>query len=140
MTGTERNVHYDPLHYLALLERKPNGLDFGKPFEDWDLPRSFDLMRRRLEGSLGQEGRREFIKILRLLEKHSVRELATALERAIDIGAMTVDAVRILIQDGREVPAKYFSLDGRPHLQGHDIPIPNSGIYDKLRTPEGAQS
>ena len=134
------NVHYNPLHYLALLERKPNGLDFGKPFEDWNLPQPFDLMRRRLEGSLGSEGRREFIKILRLLEKHSVRELATALERAIEIGAMTVDAVQILVQEGREAPTKIFSLDGRPHLQGHDVPVPELNIYDKLRTQKGGLS
>lgn len=134
------NVHYNPLHYLALLERKPNGLDFGKPFEDWDLPASFDVMRRRLEDSLGSEGRREFIKILRLLEKHSVRELATALQRAIAIGAMTVDAVGVLAQEGREVPTKIFSLDGRPHLQGHDVPAPKLSIYDKLRAREGGLS
>ena len=134
------NVHYNPLHYLALLERKPNGLDFGKPFEDWDLPRPFDLMRRRLESSLGSEGRREFIKILRLLEKHSVRALATALERAIEIGAMTVDVVQILAQQGREVPTKIFSLDGRPHLQGHEVPVPKLSIYDNLRIREGGLS
>jgi len=134
------NVHYDPLHYLALLERKPNGLDFGKPFEDWNLPKPFKLMRQRLEGSLGQEGRREFIKILRLLEKHPMGRLTAALERALQIHATTADAVAILIQDGREVPAKYFSLDGRPHLQGHDVPVPKLDIYDKLRVQEGGRS
>jgi len=134
------NVHYDPLHYLALLERKPNGLDFGKPFEDWDLPESFDLIRRRLEGSLGSEGRREFIKILRLLEKHSVDELGKALKRALEIGAMTVDAVRVLVQEGLETPAKIFSLDGRPHLQGHDVPQPKLNVYDALRQREGDAS
>ena len=94
-------------------------------------------MRRRLESSLGSEGRREFIKILRLLEKHSVRALATALERAIEIGAMTVDVVQILAQQGREVPTKIFSLDGRPHLQGHEVPVPKLSIYDNLRIREG---
>jgi hypothetical protein len=134
------NVHYNPLHYLALLERKPNGLDFGKPFEDWDLPSSFALIRRRLESSLGSSGRREFIKILRLLERHSVAELGRALERALKIGAMTVDSVLVLVQEGREVPCKFFSLDGRPHLQGHDVPKPKLEIYDSLRTREGGQS
>ena len=37
----KENVHYDPVHYLALLERKPGALDFGKPFDDWDLPEVF---------------------------------------------------------------------------------------------------
>lgn len=134
------NVHYDPLHYLALLERKPNGLDFGRPFEDWNLPQPFDLIRRRLEVSLAKEGRREFIKILRLLEKHSLGELTAALRRALQINAMTADAVGLLVQKGREVPAKYFSLDGRLHLQGHDVPPPQLSIYDKLRGREGARS
>ncbi len=62
------NVHYDPVHYLALLERKPNSLDFGKPFEAWNLPEVFTVLRRRLESEGGSDGRREFIKILRLLE------------------------------------------------------------------------
>ena len=134
------NVHYDPVHYLALLERKPNGLDFGKPFEDWELPQPFDDMRRCLEGSLGSKGRREFIKVLRLLEKHSVGELTAALQRALQINAMTADAVQILIQDGRELPIKYISLDGRPHLQGHDVPLPKLRMYDKLRSGEEAPS
>jgi len=30
----KENVHYHPVHYLALLERKPGALDFGKPFDD----------------------------------------------------------------------------------------------------------
>ena len=49
----KENVHYDPVHYLALLERKPGALDFGKPFDDWDLPEGFGVLRRRLEGELG---------------------------------------------------------------------------------------
>jgi hypothetical protein len=77
---------------------------------------------------------------LRLLEKHSLAELTAALQRALQINAMTADAVQVLIQDGREVPAKYFSLDGRPHLQGHDVPVPKLGLYDKLRGREEARS
>jgi transposase len=130
------NVHYDPLHYLALLERKPGALDFGKPFDDWDLPEGFGVLRRRLEGELGSAGRREFIKVLRLLESCEPRELAHAVDRALMIGAMTVEAIRLLLQDGREAPAKYFRLDGRPHLQGRVVPPPKLSQYDVLRHEE----
>lgn len=129
----KENVHYDPVHYLALLERKPGALDFGKPFDDWDLPESFGVLRRRLEGELGQTGRREFIKVLRLLESCELQELARAVDRALQIGALTVEVVRLLLQDGREEPAKYFRLDGRPHLQGHAVPPPNLAVYNTLR-------
>ncbi len=129
----KENVHYDPVHYLALLERKPGALDFGKPFDDWDLPEGFGVLRRRLEGELGSEGRREFIKVLRLLESCELGELARAVDRALAIGALTVEALRLLLQDGREAPAKYFRLDGHPHLQGRVVPPPRLAVYDALR-------
>jgi len=123
------NVHYNPLHYLALLERKPGSLDFARPLEDWNLPECFDVLRRRLEGERQSEGRREFIRVLRLLETLELAELSRAIERAITIGALTVDAIRLLAQHGREQPSQWFSLDGRPHLQGHEIPPPHLDRY-----------
>jgi len=84
-----------------VLERQPNSLDFGKPFEEWNLPEVFAVLRRRLESEGGSDGRREFVKILRLLEKHKLRELTDAIDRALRIGAMTVDVIRILLQEGR---------------------------------------
>jgi transposase len=133
------NVHYEPVHYLALLERKPNSLDFGKPFEQWKLPYGFAILRRRLESESGGEGRREFIKILRLLEKYPPEELGKAIERALDIGALTVDVIRILLQEGRESPAKIFRLDDRPHLQDHHIPEPHIFKYNQLLSSEERQ-
>ena len=132
----KENVHYDPVHYLALLERKPGALDFGKPFDDWNLPEAFGILRRRLEGELGSRGRREFIKVLRLLEAWELGTLAKAVDRALGIGALTVEAIRLLLQDGRETPVKYFRLDGRPHLQGRVVPAPNLSLYDTLRPTE----
>ena len=35
VTGARSITVFDPIHYLALLERKPGGLDFAKPLEDW---------------------------------------------------------------------------------------------------------
>jgi transposase len=132
------NVHYDPLHYLALLERKPGSLDFARPLEDWNLPECFGVLRRRLEGDRQSAGRREFIRVLRLLETLELAELARAIERALAIGAMTVDAIRLLAQQGREQPSQWFSLDGRPHLQGHEIPPPHLDCYASL-LPGGAR-
>ena len=132
----KENVHYNPVHYLALLERKPGALDFGKPFDDWDLPEGLGVLRRRLEGELGSDGRREFIKVLRLLESCELRELTKAVDRALAIGALTVEAIQLLLQDGREAPVKYFRLDGRSHLQGHIVPPPKLALYDTLRHEE----
>ena len=38
-------VSYDPVHYLALLERKP-GADFARPLQGWELPGCFEVLRR----------------------------------------------------------------------------------------------
>ena len=55
--GRER-VHFDPRHYLALLERKPGALDFARPLENWYLPAGGDTRRRRLEAELDHQGTR----------------------------------------------------------------------------------
>lgn len=43
---------FDPLHYLALLERKPNALDQAAPLAGWQLPEEFAQLRRLLEARL----------------------------------------------------------------------------------------
>jgi hypothetical protein len=58
--------------------------------------------------------------------------LAAAVDRALEIGAMTVDVIQVLLQEGRESPAKLFRLDGRPQLQDHNIPEPNICKYNNL--------
>jgi hypothetical protein len=70
--------HPNPVHYLAIAERRPNSLDFGKPFEDWNLPKDFDVLRRRPEKVAGKHGLREYIKILRLLESCTLEQLIKA--------------------------------------------------------------
>ncbi len=128
----KENVHYDPIHYLALLQRKPGALDYAKPLENWGIPENIRVLRRRLERDAGNEGRREFIKILRLLESFSMKELDRAVHRTLEIGATTVDAIRLFLESGREETIKLFSLDGRPHLQGHSIPKPHIHLYNDL--------
>ena len=39
---------YNPLHYLSLLENKPRAFDQAAPLADWNLPDSFDRLRRVL--------------------------------------------------------------------------------------------
>jgi transposase len=129
---SKEQVHYNPIHYLALLERKPGGLDFAKPLENWGLPDCFDLLRRRLEADSGAQGRREFIKTLRLLETIPLAALTPAIERALEIDVLAVDAIRLLVQQGLEEPTKWFRLDNHPHLQSHSIPPPNLTSYREL--------
>ena len=43
---------YNPLHYLALLERKPGALDQAAPLEDWQLGECLHRLRRLLEARM----------------------------------------------------------------------------------------
>ena len=113
----KEHTTYDPRHYLALLERKPGALDVARPLEAWDLPGGFALLRRRLEADLGTAGTREFIKVLRLLESASLRELTKAVDQALSIGATSADAVSLILAHSQEQPVGLFSLDGHPHLK-----------------------
>ena len=45
---------FDPLHYLALLERKIGALDQAAPLVGWDLPEEFATLRRLLEARMGK--------------------------------------------------------------------------------------
>jgi len=125
-------VFFDPCHYLALLERKPGALDVARPMEGWDLPGCFGVLRRRLETDLGPSGTREYIKVLRLMERASLGELRGAVEAALSIGATSADAVALILWHRGERPVGLFSLDGHPHLKSFVIDPPDLGAYRAL--------
>jgi len=128
----KEHTEYDPIHYLALLERKPGALDFARPLEDWELPGCFEVLRRRLEVQLGHKGTREYIKVLRLLENASLGQLTGAIRQALAIGALSYDAVRVILQARQEEPVGLFCLDGRPHLKLVNVETPDLGAYRAL--------
>jgi transposase len=125
-------VTYDPVHYLALLERKPGALDFAAPLRGWELPVCFGVLRRRLEAEFGGPGTRQFIKVLRLLEWADPAELTRAVQRALELGTSDADAVRLILEHSRERPVGLFCLDGRPHLKQVAVPLPDLTAYTSL--------
>jgi len=110
-------VSFDPVHYLALLERKPGALDHARPLEGWALPGCFAVLRRRLEAERAGEGTREFIRVLRLLEKHLLDRLTAAVEAGLRVRAHSRDAIAQFLLPREDWRATTFSLDGREHLR-----------------------
>jgi transposase len=125
----KQQVQFDPVHYLALLERKPGALDFARPLENWPLPECFGILRRRLENELSGLGTRQFIKVLRLLEPASLGPVTDAVEQALAINTLSVDAIRLILQHRHEQPVGLFCLDGRPHLKSVQVHMPDPAAY-----------
>jgi hypothetical protein len=116
---------YNPLHYLALLERKPNALDQAAPLQHWALPEDFDQLRRLLEARMAKRGRKEYIQVLRLMETFGEEEVAVAVEDALRLSAISYDAVKHLVQAKIERRAPRLDLAAYPYL-----PQANVGITD----------
>ncbi|TWT57910.1 Integrase core domain protein [Thalassoglobus neptunius] len=125
---------FDPIHYLGLLERKPGGFDHARPFEEWELPVCFGILRRRLETEQQGLGTKEFIKVLRLLERHSLSSLKSAVQHALEIGASSADAIRLILEYQQEPVIDLFCLDGRPHLKQVKVTQTNVSAYQSLLT------
>jgi len=128
----KEGVFFDFRHYLALLEKKPGALDFARPLEGLELPECLTVLRRRLEADLGHKGTREFIKVLRLLERATMGELTGAVTEALRIGATGSDAVTCILEHRGEAPVGLFSLDGRPHLKQVAVETPDLTAYRAL--------
>lgn len=128
----KERVRFEPLHYLALLEKKPGALDYARPLAEWKLPECFGVLRRRLENERDGDGTREYIRVLRLLEKHSVSQLTRALEEALAVGAISCDAVAQFLFPRQDWRASAFSLDGHPHLRHVRVDAPEIELYNQL--------
>ena len=107
---------FDPLHYLALLEQKPNALDQAAPLASWQLPEEFARLRRLLEARLAKRGKREFVQVLRLLERFRQEEVAQAVRQALSLGAISFDAVKHLLLCHIERRPPRLNLECYPHL------------------------
>lgn len=129
---------FDPVHYLALLERKPGGFDFARPLEQWELPACFGLLRRRLEAD-DRHGTRAFIRVLRFLEHHSLAQLTDAVDHALAIGIEDPDSIHSILLHRIDQPTVLFRLDGRPHLAGIRVAVTKVSAYAALLAHQGSE-
>lgn len=123
---------FEPIHYLALLERKPGGIDYARPLESWNLPECWALLRRRLEAHDPRHGTRSYIQVLRLLEKFPLHKLTAAVEYALDIDVIDAASIRTIVEHRSDRPVQLFPLDGRPHLAHVQVETTDVSSYQTL--------
>lgn len=113
--GREQQI-FDPLHYLPLLERKPHSLAFARPLAGWSLPGCFDVLQRRMEWELDQ-GCREYVQVLRLLERYSLPQLTSAVQKALQHRIHTKDGIEQFLSGSQPWRQTTFPLGGGKHLR-----------------------
>lgn len=128
----KEDIAFEPIHYLELLERKPGALDHARPLADWKLPECFALVRRRLEDEGKREGTREFIRVLRLLEKHPLPKVEKAIRKALRNRHCNRDVIAQYLYPDEPWHPPTFRLEGREHLKGVRVDPPDISAYRNL--------
>ncbi len=123
---------FEPLHYLALLERKIGALDQAAPLAGWKLPEAFASLRRLLEARLGKAGKREYVQVLRLLETFALAEVHGAVRDALRLGAIGYDAVKHLVLCRVERRPPRLDLDVYPYLPKAEVRRTSAASYMSL--------
>jgi transposase len=123
---------FNPLHYLALLERKIGALDQAAPLVGWELPEEFATLRRLLEARLNKLGKREFVQVLRLLEVFRLDDVLAGVREAIGRGVISFDAVKHLVLCRIERRPPRLSLEIYPYLPQATVATTQARSYLSL--------
>ena len=133
---------FNPLHYLDLIERKVGALDQAAPLQGWDLGEDFDRLRRLLEARLSQKnrraaGKREFVQVLQLFKVFPDAVVRDAVRDALELGAISADAVKHLALARVENRPARLDLRDYPHLPATTVWATDPAAYMALSV--GAQ-
>jgi transposase len=129
---------YNPLHYLALLEHKSKALDQAAPLDNWDLAECIHRLRRLMEARMGNAGRREFIQVLRLMENFHRHQVEQAVVEALRLGAISFDAVKMLLLARLENRPARLDLTFYPYLPSATVGITDPRAYLGLIAGSGS--
>jgi transposase len=129
---------YDPLHYLALIEQKAGSLDQAAPLDKWLLSPPVHRMRALMEARGGKNGRREFIQVLRLCETFDQSLVESAVAHALEIGAISFDAVKMIVLAKLEHRPPRLDLSLYPYLPRTQVRSTDARAYLDLLELAGA--
>lgn len=89
-------------------------------------------MRRLMEVRMNQQGRREYVQVLRLLEAFDLADVRAAVLQALRMGALSFDAVKHLLLCRVEHRPPRLDLDRYPYLPKAKVEKTRAGSYMRL--------
>jgi len=125
---------FNPLHYLPLIERKIMAFDQAAPLQGWELPKAFGTLQRLLEARQGKAGKREYVQVLRLLERFEMDELHGAIKDALHKRAISFDAIKHLVLCRVERRPARLDLNVYPFLPRTNVATTSASAYMSLLT------
>jgi transposase len=130
----------DPLHYLAVLGRKPAALDHANVYKHWQLPAVFAELRADLEQRRGlAAGSRQYIRILQLLAEQPVPRVERAIVMNHSGAGYDVEAI---IKHSRRAAERADSsaaadlTSAQAIVTAVQVPLPNLRQFDQLLSRE----
>ena len=123
---------FDPLHYLPLIERKIMAFDQAAPLQGWELPPAFATLRRLMEARQGKAGKRNYVQVLRLLERFEIEIVHLAIKDGLRLGAISFDAIKHLLLCRIERRPPSLDLDLYPFLPRTNIATTSASSYMSL--------
>jgi hypothetical protein len=99
---------------------------------EWKLPEEFPRMRRLLESRQGKKGKREYVQILRLMEHFSLTEVRASVQQALQLQALSFDAVKHLVLCRVERKPPRLNLENYPHLPAPQVAKTAASDYLRL--------
>jgi hypothetical protein len=125
----------EPMHYLAVLGRRPAALDHSDVFRNWQLPACFIELRELLENRHGPfAGARQYIRILQLLAEHPLKRIQKSVQ--LCIANSVINAEMIISRVNRLAQSHRFTEPAEPDLKCCQIQVPRPDLsrFDQYLT------
>lgn len=120
----------DPLHVLPLLERKHRAVPEATALQAWALPGVFGELRTAL-AERTRKPDQEWVSVLRLIEEHSMDEVAEAVRTALAAHTPRFESVRLLLRPDSERDQPVVPVVLRDELDSLVVEDPDLGAYDE---------
>ena len=83
---------------------------------------------------MGKRGRREYVQVLLLMRTFSMEEVTVAAQQALQMRAISFDAVKHLLLCAIEQRPPKLDLENYPHLPAAEVSLTRAADYQVLLT------